>query len=295
MWNSRFLRFWSYLTPTTLREVWRQSGKHRLPGLAAEMAFNAILGMFPAIIGVLTIVGSLAVPQQTLKLLVAQVGQVVPKEVLFLVEGFVAELHNSGNLGFFSLSFIASLWVSSAAISAAMNALDQIHQIPPSQIRPFWKARLVSLGLTIGTLVLLLIASTLVFVSDVLVRMLAESSGDRGAQVISLWQHLDLPLALTIVVTAFMFIYRFGPSRWMRGTPILPGALLAALFWVILSDLFRLYVSEFGHYNRVYGAIGAVIVLLLWLQLSSLMILLGDQLNVTVGAAMQRDRRLPRF
>ncbi len=295
MRNSRFFRFWGYLTPTTLREVWRQAGKQRLPGLAAEMAFNAMLGLFPAILGVLTIVGSLAVPQTTIEQLVAQIGRVAPKEVLFLVEGFIAEIHRAGSLGLFSLSFIASLWIASAAISAAMNALDQIHQTPPDQIRPFWKARLVSLVLTVGTLLLLLAASIVVFMGDMVVRALASRSGDPGETLMDLWRYLELLLSLAIVIPAFGFIYRFGPSRWVRGTPILPGAILAAGFWVILSDLFRLYVSRFGHYNRVYGAIGAVIVLLLWLQLSSLMILLGDQVNVTVGAAMQRSRRSSLF
>ncbi|HEY9882032.1 MAG TPA: YhjD/YihY/BrkB family envelope integrity protein, partial [Thermosynechococcaceae cyanobacterium] len=86
-------------------------------------------------------------------------------------------------------------------------------------------------------------------------------------------------------------IYRFGPSRWTVGTPILPGAILAAIFWAVLSGLFRFYVTHFGSYNRAYGVIGAVIVLLLWLYLSSLVMLIGAQLNVTVGAAMQRRSR----
>jgi membrane protein len=95
---------------------------------------------------------------------------------------------------------------------------------------------------------------------------------------------------LSIVATAFAFIYRFGPSRWSHGTPIMPGALLAAISWAILSGLFRLYVSNFGNYNRAYGAVGAVIILLLWLYMSSLVLLLGDQLNVTVGEAMQQGK-----
>jgi membrane protein len=96
---------------------------------------------------------------------------------------------------------------------------------------------------------------------------------------------------LGIVATAFAFIYRFGPSRWKHGTPIMPGAILAAISWAIISALFRLYVENFGNYNKVYGAVGAVIVLLLWLYMSSLVLLLGDQLNVTVGEAMQQAKR----
>jgi membrane protein len=70
----------------------------------------------------------------------------------------------------------------------------------------------------------------------------------------------------------------------------MPGAILAAISWAILSALFRLYVANFGNYNKVYGAVGAVIVLLLWLYMTSLVLLLGDQLNVTVGEAMRKAR-----
>ena len=67
----------------------------------------------------------------------------------------------------------------------------------------------------------------------------------------------------------------------------MPGAILAAVSWAVISGLFRLYVSNFGNYNRSYGAVGAVIVLMLWLYLSSWVMLIGAQLNVTVGEAMQ--------
>jgi membrane protein len=171
-----------------------------------------------------------------------------------------------------------------------MSALDQIHQIPPPKMRPFWKAKIVSLGLTIGTILLLLMASTLIFISDVIINIVAVRSGKLEWGLLHIWQLLSLPLALGIVVLAFAFIYRFGPSRWTSGTPILPGAILAAAFWAILSSLFRFYVSQFGQYSRVYGAIGAVIVLLLWLYLCSLALLIGAQMNVTVGEEMRGGR-----
>jgi membrane protein len=105
--------------------------------------------------------------------------------------------------------------------------------------------------------------------------------------LLNIWQILSWLVALGIVATAFAFIYRFGPSRWLPGTPILPGAILAALSWAGVSALFKLYVSNFGHYNKVYGAVGAVIVLMLWLYLSALIMLFGDQLNATVGEVMR--------
>lgn len=284
MLSAPFFQFFRHLNPTTIRKTIDCVGKQRLPGLAAEMAYNSMLALFPAILAVLTAIGLFQRLQNAFLRLANQVSELAPLEALGLIQGFAKELSESSNGGLFSLSFAIALWASSGALSAAMTALDQIHKIPSGQTRPFWKAKLISIGLTIGTIVLLMLASTLVFVGDLIVRQLAEVS-----LLETFWRLLTFPLALGIVSMAFAFVYRFGPSQWSPGKPIFPGAVLAAISWALLSGLFRLYVDQYGNYNRAYGAVGAVIVLLLWLYMSSLVMLIGDQLNVTVGESMQQQ------
>jgi len=235
---------------------------------------------------VLTAIGLFKPLQETFLRLVGQLKDVVPEQVWAIIEGFSTDLSTSRDTGLFSLSFAIALWAASGAFSAAMTALDQIHQIPPERRRPFWKAKLISLGLTVGGLLFLLVALTLIFVGDLIVVNIARQSDLIKPGLLTLWHLLTLPVTLGLISLTFGFIYRFGPSRWSPGKPIMPGAILAAIFWAVLSNLFRLYVSNFGDYNRAYGAVGAVIVLLLWLYLSSLVLLLGDQLNVTVGESM---------
>jgi membrane protein len=289
MLSSRFFRFFRYLNLGTLRKTFARAMKRRLMGLSAEMAYNAMLALFPAILAVLTAIGLFEDSlQDTFRDLANQLSKVAPDQALDLIRAFRDEISRTKSSSLFSLSFVLAIWTSSGALSAAMNALDQIHEIPLEQTRPFWKAKLISLGLTIGSIVLLVTASFLVFISGWLVGIVAQQSG--VGILLTLWRLLSWPLALGIVATAFAFIYRFGPSRWTQGTPIMPGAVLAAISWAILSALFRLYVANFGNYNKVYGAVGAVIVLLLWLYMTSLVLLLGDQLNVTVGKAMQRAK-----
>jgi membrane protein len=227
--------------------------------------------------------------QSTFRDLANKLSEVAPDEVLVLIRAFAGEISGTKSSSLFSVSFIAAIWASSGALSAAMNALDQIHEIPPEETRPFWKAKLISLGLTIGSILLLVTACFLVFISGWIVGMVAKQSG--AWVLLTVWRLLTWPLALGIIATSSAFIYRFGPSRWTHGTPIMPGAILAAVSWAILSALFRLYVLNFGNYNKVYGTVGAVIVLLLWLYMTSLVLLLGDQLNVTVGEAMQKPKR----
>lgn len=291
MLSTRFFRFFRHLNLATLREIIKRVGEQRLAGLSAEMAYNAMLAICPAILAFLAAIGLFESLQSTIYDLARQVAKFAPDDVRILIRSLIQELSITRNQRLFSLSFIASLWAFSGALSAAMAALDQIYEIPPSQTRPFWLAKLVSLALTLGTILLLINASALVFISDLIVRLVA-SQGDDTVEygLLRLWRLFTWPVALGIVSVAFGFIYRYGPSRWVAGTPVMPGAVLAAVFWAILSGLFRLYVSHFGNYNRTYGIVGAVIVLLLWLYLSSLMMLIGAQLNVTVGEVMRRPQ-----
>ncbi|MEH2026390.1 YihY/virulence factor BrkB family protein [Nostoc sp.] len=286
--NTRFFRFFRHLNWRTLKKTFSRTIERRLLGLASEIAFNAILSLFPAILAIITAIGLLAESlQNTFRQLAVQLSQVLPEEALDLIRNFATtEITNSKNSGLFSLSFVLAIWTASGAVSTAMTALDQIHQIPSKNIRPFWKAKLVSLGLTVGTMLLLVLASFLVFTSDWLLRILVHGNGSLSF-LLHLWQLLRWPLALSIVAVAFGFVYRYGPSKWNSGTPMMPGAILAAVFWAILSALFRLYVANFGNYNKVYGAVGAVIVLMLWLSMSAAVLLIGDQLNVTVGEDMR--------
>ncbi|MEH2296869.1 YihY/virulence factor BrkB family protein [Nostoc sp.] len=284
----RFLRFFRHLNWRTLKKTFTRTIERRLLGLASEIAFNAMLSLFPAILAFITAIGLLAESlQATFNKLAVQLSQVLPEQALDLIRDFATtEITNSKNSGLFSLSFILAIWAASGAVNTAMTALDQIHKIPPEKMRPFWKAKLVSLGLTVGTMLLLVFASFLVFTSDWLLGMVVRENGSL-IFLVHLWQLLRWPLALTIVAVAFGFVYRYGPSQWNSGTPMMPGAILAAVFWAILSALFRLYVANFGNYNKVYGAVGAVIVLMLWLSMSAAVLLIGDQLNVTVGEDMR--------
>lgn len=287
---SRFFSFFRYLTWKTFKKTLIRIFKRRLTGLSAEIAYGAMLAIFPAILAMLTAIGMFEQSlQSTLHNLANQMEIMAPDQVWLLLRDFVEGVKLDKGRSWFSISFAAAIWISSGALSAAMNALDLIHQIPPQQRRPFWKAKLISLLLTIGTIFLLLIASFLILISDAIIDLAVKTTG--ASLLLTIWSYFNQPLGLIIVAIAFAFIYRFGPSRWIKGTPIFPGAILASFSWAGVSGLFRLYVTNFGNYNKIYGAVGAVIILMLWLYLSALIMLIGDQLNATVGEEMSKKRR----
>ncbi|MBD1823798.1 YihY/virulence factor BrkB family protein [Cyanobacteria bacterium FACHB-DQ100] len=292
---TRFFRFLKYLNFKTVAVIIRRAAQHRLPGLSAEIAYNAIFALFPAALAVLSAIGLFEISEANFRTLTNQLNQVIPEQAVTLIRGSLKYLQARSNQGLFSLSFLAAIWVSSSVTGSTMAALDQIYRIPRKRVRPFWQAKLVALALALGTVLLLVAALLIVVISDVAVQIVAFNSGGFAQSVFHLWHHLSLPIALMILALALSFIYRFGTSQWRHGTPILPGAILAALLWAMLSGLLRFYVAQVGNFSQVYGAIGAVIVLLLWLYLSAFVMLLGGLVNAVVGEAMQKkseyDRR----
>lgn len=312
----KFGSFWLFcrcLTWRTLKEVCVKAGEQRLPGLSAEMAYNSMLALFPGLLAVLCAIALFEPLQSTLYQIAGLLGAVIPDEVRKLIRSSLQEILLYRNQQLFSLSFVASLWAFSGVMSAAMAALDRIHEIPPDRTRSFLKAKLISLGLSIGTIILLIMALGVVFVSDLIVQAIARQSCllesvancnlkdfqnclpptdncPLESQLLAVWRLWRWPTSLGIISVTFAFVYRYGPSRHQREIPIFSGAVFAAILWALISALFRFYVLHLGNYNWTYGTIGTFIVLLLWLYLCSLVMLIGAQLNVTIGQAMKASK-----
>lgn len=292
----RFLRFFKYLTPPILLEVVRRSIRHRLNGLSAEIAYNAIFSLFPAILALVSAIALIPWPESQFRSFISEISLLVPIEALNLIRNFWRSLRAGSNQGFFSLSFLISLWISSNVLSTTMAALDLIHQVPRRRRRPFWKAKIVAITLGCGSFLMLLLAITIIGIGDFAMQFIAHPSNPIAPFIIRIWRWLSFPAALSIITIAMGLIYRYGPSQRHPGTPIMPGAILAALLWVLISWGLRAYIAQFGNYNQVYGTIGAVIILLLWLYLSAFSLLLGSQLNIVVGEAIHKQtqtRQLP--
>ena len=362
-----WIKFVRYLNWVTVQKTIACVIKQRLTGLAAEMAFHAMLGLFPAIIAILTAISLFEESvESTFISLAIHFVNIVPIQVWTLLLDFIESIKEAEGISWLSFSSIAAVWVISGVLSAAIYALDRIHQVAIENRRTYLQTKVVAISLTILTIALLIVACFLLWVGEFLIQValqqnwssllldvwqifsiimvIAIATGTAGMVyyfltqpkrnarkrrltitailvitaivasqlvyvgfqaignaiqsnigstisylTIDLWRILGFPIALGIVAIAFSLVYRHGASERIKNTPIFPGAILAAIFWAIVSILFRLYVSHIGIYSKLYGAVGTVIILMLWLYLSSLVMLIGEQINVIIGEAMNRD------
>ncbi len=276
-----------FLTEIIPAAIW-SAGFYRLPGLAAEMAYNWMLGLFPLILMALTTIGLFSLnPENTYGEIMEQVRRVAPVDAALFVDRFVKEISYGRNFSLFSASFLATLWGASGALSAAMIALDMSHQVPPQVLRSFWHRRVLSILLTIGIMILTGAASFLLFFSGRVLDQIIQRADQfgfnplrEGLAWMGTW--LDYPIGMAMLILSCVTLYRFGPSYRLRGIPLVPGALCASVLWILASTGLQLYATNFNNFNRAYGFVGGFIVLLLWLWLSSLVLLLGEQINIAV-------------
>jgi membrane protein len=268
---------WGELLKRTLKET----SDDDCLGLAAQLAYYFFLALFPAVLFILALASFF--PLTTfIDDIVRTLRPIAPPDVLRFLEEQLRRLSNAGSGGILTIGMLGALWSSSAAVVAVVGSLNRAYDIEEG--RPWWKVRLTAIGLTIALALLVLSSFTLIVIGPTLAEHLAYFLG-LGPVFEWAWKILQWPLAFVLVSTAVGLVYYFAPDAEQDWAWITPGAVIGTLLWVLVSLAFRVYVANFADYNATYGAVGGVIVLLLWFYISGLAILVGAELNAEIEHA----------
>jgi membrane protein len=260
-----------------LRATGKQAASDRITGLAAEAAYHFFFSLFPFLLFATSLIGIFLDERSTITWVMDQMARVVPDQALSLVRGVVEDVvFSNSNSGLISLGLLLTAWSGSNVFRSLMDTLNLAYDV--EEQRPFWKRLLLSVGAIVVLGALMIVASTVMLggpeILEWLGRRLHLPTGK-----IDLWMVLQYPIAFVLLVLAFFMIYRFLPNLKQSAKQILVGSLVATVLWLVVTLLFRLYVTNFGSYNKTYGTIGAVIVVLTWMYLTMLVILVGGELN----------------
>ena len=250
-------------------------------GLAAQLAYYFFLALFPAILFLLAIASFFPLSNVTDDI-ARSLGPFVSPQVLELIQDQMRRLANNDSGGLLTFGVVGALWSSSAAIVSIIGALNRAYDIEEG--RPWWKVRLVAIGLTFGAALFVLGALSLVLVGPTLADALGRATG-WGAPFEWTWLVLQWPLVFALAAAGIGLVYYFGPDADQDWSWITPGAAAATVLWLVVSLLFKLYIANFTDYNAAYGTVGGVIVLLLWFYVSGLAILAGAELNAEIEHA----------
>jgi membrane protein len=285
-----------------LKRTVKEFQEDNITDWAASLTYYAVLALFPALLALVAIVGLVGqYPQTTdsiLKILSdAGADQSTVDSLRSTINGVVQNKGGAGALLGFGL--LGALWSASGYIGAFMRASNAIWEKPEG--RPFWKLRPLQVVVTLVMLILL----ALLLVGLVVSGPLATAIGDQiglGSTAATAYSIAKWPIMAMVMVFLLAFLYYVAPNAKLpRFQWISPGAIAALVIWAVATVGFFFYVRNFGSYNKTYGALGGAISMLVWLWITNIAILFGQQLNseierareLTAGVPAERDIQLP--
>ncbi len=249
--------------------------------IAAGVAFYAMLALFPGLAAVIALWGVIGDPALVLQEMQRFDG-LVPPDVEAVIEGQVAALASADglSLGWASaLSLLLAIWSARAGAAALMQGLNAVYSVPNRGGIAHYARALV---LTVALIGVALTALICVVIAPIILALVPFEWATQLILEFGRWG-----LALLVLLAGFAVVYRLGPNT--RVSAIFPGAVLATLLWAVASVGFSVYLANFGSYNEIYGSIGAVIALLMWLFISAWLVLLGGALNAWLGQDQKPD------
>ncbi len=258
--------------------VWADFGKDRIMATAGGVTFFSLLAMFPAMAAFVSLYGlfaDVATVREQLRL----VAGFVPHDILSFIGDELQRIAGgkSGGLGVaFVVSLLFSLWSANGAVKALFDGLNVAYE--ERERRSFVRLNLVSLAFTFGVLLFAVCAIAAIVAAPVALNFVQRRF--HVAMGSLWWAELRWPVMLVLLAAGLSLLYRFGPSRQQaRWAWLTPGSLFAAVMWLAASLAFSFYVSNFGHFNATYGSLGAVIGFMTWLWYSTIIVLVGAEVN----------------
>lgn len=250
----------------SLKDEW---GRDNISNVAGALTFSAIMALFPFLLFLVSLAGVLIDPHQAQQL-IQELSKVAPQEVTKILGERLEALANSNPVGLLTVGGVGAIWAASGGVVALMEALNTVYGVTDK--RPFWKKRGIALLTTLGTAVTVVLAAIVAIASPAIANKLGEPFTG-----IVLW--LRMPVAGILMMLLLAVLYYVLPDVKQKFKFITPGSVVSVIIWVLASWGFSKYVSNFGSYDVNYGAIGGVIVMLLWMQISCMVVLLGAEIN----------------
>src|SRR5205085_3491878 len=260
------------------KRAYRETLEDNILGYAAQLSYYFLLALFPALLFLTSLLGYFAGTDNQLRTgLFRYLSAVLPGEASQLVAKTVNDVTAGSGGGKLSFGVLATLWAASNGMTASSESLNAAYDV--KETRPWWKVRLVAVGLTLALSFLIISSLVLVLYGHDLADTVALKFGLSAAFALT-WKVVQWPMVLAFVLLGFALIYYFAPDvRDQDWKWITPGSLVGVILWLLVSFAFKTYLTYFNSYSATYGSLGAVIILMLWFYFTGAAILVGGEIN----------------
>ncbi len=267
-------------TKLFLKDLIYRIKEDNVTAMGAQLAYYLILSIFPFLIFFLNILSYTPIARDDV---LHSFIIILPADTQRLIAGLLSETISKSSDTLLSLSAITGIWAASRGIMSLIKSLNKAYDV--DEKRSYIELRAVAILFTLALLILLLIVlSTLVF-GEILGNMIFDYLNMMQNFMI-VWKYLRTLISLGFMILIFSLLYKFSPSirnsNKIQFKHTLPGAIFASIGWIFTSGLFSYYINNFANYGKTYGSLGGIIVLLVWLYISSIIIITGGEINATI-------------
>ncbi|MBI1760404.1 MAG: YihY/virulence factor BrkB family protein [Acidobacteria bacterium] len=260
---------------TIAREVYCRIFEDEIFGRAAQLAYYWLFSIFPLLIFLTALLAYLPMPR-FFENLFDYLHSMLPPPAFALLNTTFQQITSQPRGGLLSFGILVSIWASANGMEAIITALNTAYDVETR--RAWWRERLLALQLTLGLALFVITALGLLFFGEHIGERLAQFYG-YGGTFRTFWNLARWAGIIGFISLALALLYYIAPNLKQRWREALPGALFALGGWLLVTFGFKFYVMRFGNYNATYGALGGVMVLMLWLYLTGVAILLGGEIN----------------
>jgi membrane protein len=255
--------------------TWEKLFEDEVFGRCAQFAYYWFFSLFPLLILLTALLAYLPLKGNLDRWLNA-LSKVLPPEAFTLVQSTFHEITQHRRGGLLSFSILVVIWASSSGMGVLIGSLNKTSNSVKS--RPWWRERLLAIVLTLGLASLIIAALMLIFFGDYISSMVVSTYGF-GSILTAIWHAGQWLVVIAFVLIGVELLYYFAPSDKQRWALFTPGAIFALIFWLSISYGLRFYVTRVTDYSATYGALGGVMVLMIWLYLMGVAILVGGVIN----------------
>ena len=265
-----------------LKRLAKEIQEDHLAAFAGNLTYKGLFALFPFFIFLLSLLGIFGAPD-LVENLIDQARGVLPEGAVTFLENQLLGIAGSSAQGAFTVgavvSILLALWGVSGAFRSVMEAMNVMYEV--EEDRPFWKQALISVLLSLSIAAMLIFALVLVVFGPEIGTAVADVVG-LGFVFQVVWNIVQWPVLVLLVVFAFALVYYFAPDVEQRFKWISPGSIVAVLLWLIFSLLFSIYVERSGSFNATYGTFAGIVILMLYIYYSAFIVLIGAQLNQVI-------------
>ncbi len=275
------IRLW-----TVLCNTYNDFDQHNSMTYAGSLAFFFLLSIFPLMIFLAALLAFIPIPHlfdQSLQIM----SKVVPAEAMGVVRGVLQDVLRP-NSELLSFSIISAIFAASGGFASLITALNVAYDV--GEGRPYWKKRLIAFGLTVLTGIMVAIVLVAIALGPEFGTWVADKLHITGL-FFRLWPYFRWLVIAACTVLSVETIYFLGPNVKQRFKDHVAGAIIAVLSWIAISWVLGWYLSSFAHYNQTFGALGAVVGLMLWFYVTAITLMLGAELNSELAKACGRILR----